>query len=71
MTKKKKIKTPRTGVPPVGYLRVVMDYPIGENSPCLTYAIETGHRVGHRDNKALAPYGNLIRLIKRKEDGGF
>jgi hypothetical protein len=65
----KKRKTPRTGVPPVGYLRVVMDYPIGEDTPYLTYDIDRGHCVGQRDNKVLAPYGNLIRLIKRTGDG--
>jgi hypothetical protein len=62
----KKIKTPRTGKPPVGFIRVVMDYPVDGLE--LSWDRDQGHRVGVEGNRALAPYGQLIRLIKRTED---
>lgn len=64
----KKRKTPRTGKPPHGFIRVVMDYPI-DSEPLLTWDIDHGHRVGCSNNRALAPYGQLIRIIKRTGDG--
>lgn len=64
----KKRKTPRTGKPPYGFIRVVMDYP-ADQEPTLTWDIERGHRIGCRNNTALSPYGQLIRIIKRTGDG--
>lgn len=64
----KKIKTPRTGKPPAGYIRVVIDYPEDMEDPlALTWDINYGHRIGHQSNKALAPWGRLVRYIKRTD----
>jgi hypothetical protein len=67
----KKQKTPRIGVPPEGYIRVVIDYPetIGDDALTLQFELEHGHRIGCKSNQALAPWGRLIRYIRRTEDG--
>jgi hypothetical protein len=65
----KKIKTPRTGKPPAGFIRVVMDYPT-DSGLALSWDIDQGHRVGYVNNNALAPYGQLVRLIRRTKESG-
>lgn len=62
----KKAKTPRIGVPPPGFVRVVMDYP-ADRIISINYEMGCGHRVGHSDNRALAAWGDLIRIIRRTE----
>lgn len=66
--KGKKIKTPRTGKPPVGWVRVVIDYPEGGDDPVtMQWEIESGHRIGYQSNRALAPWGRLVRYIRRTD----
>lgn len=60
-------KTRRIGIPPTGYIRVVMDYPIDESAgnPVLHWDVMRGHRVGVTGNTALAPWGRLIHYTRR------
>lgn len=62
-----KAKTPRIGVPPEGYIRVVMDYPVDTDAgnPVLHWDVNHGHRVGVTGNSAYAAWGILIGYIRR------
>jgi len=65
MTKKK--KTPRTGKPPKGFVRVVMDYPVDEYTT-FRWDIDRGHRVVVTGAGETAAPGRLIWLLRRRED---
>jgi hypothetical protein len=72
--KGKKIKTPRTGVPPKGYVRVVMDYPKYQADGRETLAVwdrGVGSRIVRDGDTDTAAVGEMVRMIKNAEDCGF
>ena len=74
----KKAKTPRTGVPPEGYVRVVIDFPVDKPIEMATRIDRDTSFFGElvdayawtriQDMDGRPAEGRLVRMIKRTDD---